>query len=183
MAHFSPDRRTLLRTCGLGSLALLMPSSVSRLAGQQGREPALPAPTSNMLNDLASWAVRVRYEDFPPAVIAKTKRLMLDTIGCAIGAIDGDPIRIATEVVRQQGGHPQATVLGGGWKASAEQATFLNAMAIRYLDFNDYAAFGYPHHPSINAGAALAMAEMLQLSGADALLGLAVAYEVHIRFA
>lgn len=135
-----------------------------------------------MLNDLASWVVNVRYEDFPPGVIAKTTRLMLDTIGCAVGAINGEPIRIATAVVRQQGGHPQATVLGGGWKASAEQATFLNAMAIRYLDFNDYAAFGYPHHPSINVGAALATAEMLQLSGTDALLGLAVAYEVHIRF-
>ena len=135
-----------------------------------------------MLNDLASWVVKARYEDLPAEVIAKTKRLMLDTIGCAVGAINGEPIRIATEVIRQQGGHPQATVLGGGWKASAEQATFLNAMAIRYLDFNDYAAFGYPHHPSINVGAALATAEMLQLSGTDALLGLVVAYEIHIRF-
>ena len=134
-----------------------------------------------MLADLASWVVKVRYEDFPPHVIAKAKRLLLDTLGCAIGAIDGEPVRIAAEVVRQQGGNPQATVIGGGWKASAEQATFLNALAIRYLDFNDYAAFGYPHHPSINVGAALAIAEMQQLSGKDVLLGLTVAYEVHIR--
>ena len=136
-----------------------------------------------MLNDLASWVVKVRYEDFPADVIAKTKRLMLDTIGCAVGAINGEPIRIATgSGSSSRVAIPQATVLGGGWKASAEQATFLNAMAIRYLDFNDYAAFGYPHHPSINVGAALATAEMLQLSGTDALFGLAVAYEVHIRF-
>jgi 2-methylcitrate dehydratase len=134
-----------------------------------------------MLADLASWVARVRYEDFPPEVIAKAKRLLLDTIGCAIGAIDGAPVRIAAEVVRQQGGHQQATVLGGGWKASAEQATFLNALAIRYLDFNDYAALGYPHHPSINVGAALAIAEMQGLTGKDLLLGLTVAYDVHIR--
>ena len=181
VAAFSPRRRTFLQTCGLGSLALVMPRSVTPLSGQQA-QGAEARPTSTMLADLASWVARVKYEDFPPHVIAKAKRLLLDTIGCAIGAIDGEPVRIAAEVVRQQGGNQQATVIGGGWKASAEQATFLNALAIRYLDFNDYAAFGYPHHPSINVGAALAIAEMQGLSGKDVLLGLTVAYEVHIRF-
>jgi 2-methylcitrate dehydratase len=139
-------------------------------------------PSTTMLADLASWVATVRYDDFPPEVIAKTKRLLLDTLGCAIGAVDGEPVRIAAEVVRQQGGNPQATVIGAGWKASAEQATFLNALAIRYLDFNDYAAFGYPHHPSINVGAALAIAEMQQLAGKDLLFAIALAYEIHIRF-
>jgi 2-methylcitrate dehydratase len=73
-------------------------------------------------------------------------------------------------------------VIGSGWKASAEQATFLNALAIRYLDLNDYASFGYPHHPSINVGAALAIAELQQLTGKDLLLGITIAYDVHIRF-
>ena len=177
----SPNRRSFLQTCGLGSLGLLMPSSVTPLRGQQA--PAAEARLdSTMLADLASWVARVKYDDFPPHVIAKAKRLLLDTLGCAIGAIDGEPVRIAAQVVRQQGGNPQATVIGAGWKASAEQATFLNALAIRYLDFNDYAAFGYPHHPSINVGSALAIAEMQGLTGKDVLLGLTVAYEVHIRF-
>ncbi len=180
MAPYSPRRRTFLEACGLGSLALVLPT-ITPLGAQQA--PTSDArPSSTMLADLASWVARVRYEDFPPEVIAKARRLLLDTLGCAIGAIDGEPVRIAAEMVRHQGGHPQATVIGGGWKASAEQATFLNALAIRYLDFNDYAAFGYPHHPSINVGAALAIAEMQQLTGKDLLLGLTVAYEIHIRF-
>ncbi len=179
MAPYSSQRRTFLHTCGLGSLALLLPGSTARLHGQHAAGGARSTP---MLEDLAAWVARVRYEDFPPEVIAKARRLLLDTLGCAVGAIDGEPIRIATEVIRHQGGNPQATVIGGGWKASVEQATFLNALAIRYLDFNDYAAFGYPHHPSINVGAALAIAELQQLSGKDVLLGLTVAYEVHIRF-
>ncbi len=181
MAPYSPRRRTFLQACGLGTLALVSPGPVSALGAQRGSGGGAQ-PATTMLADLAAWVAKVRYEDFPPEVVAKSKRLLLDTIGCAIGALDGEPIRIASEVVRQQGGHPQATVLGAGWKASVEQATFLNALAIRYLDFNDYAAFGYPHHPSINVGAALALAEMQQLGGKDLLLGLAVAYEVHIRF-
>jgi len=152
-----------------------------RATVQAAQATPAAAPSSAMLTDLARWVATVKYDDFPPEVVAKTKRLLLDTFGCAIGAVEGDPIRIVSRVIRQQGGHPQATILGAGWKASAEQATFLNALAIRYLDFNDYAAFGYPHHPSINLGAALALTEMLGLGGKDLIFGLALAYEVHIR--
>jgi 2-methylcitrate dehydratase len=181
MTPFSPRRRTFIKTCGLAPLAFFAPPMPVSLNAEQAPHAAA-LPTATTLHDLASWVDRVRYEDFPPEVIAKTKRLLMDTLGCAIGAIDGEPIRIVSELLRQQGGHPQATIIGGGWKASVEQATFLNALAIRYLDFNDYAAFGYPHHPSINVGAALAVAEMQQLTGKDLLLGIATAYEIHIRF-
>ena len=72
-------------------------------------------------------------------------------------------------------------MIGAGWKTSCDEAAFVNAMAIRYLDFNDYAAFGFPHHPSINLAAALAVTEMRNLSGKDLLLGLTAGYEVQVK--
>src|SRR5258705_13650318 len=88
---------------------------------------------------------------------------------------------MAEQVVALQGGNPQATAIGLGRKVSCEQAAFLNGMALRYLDYNDYAAFGSPHHCSINVAPALAIAEMRGLGGKDLLLGIIVGYEVQLR--
>src|SRR2546422_4768808 len=54
-------------------------------------------------------------------------------------------------------------------------------MAIRYLDYNDYAALGSAHHCSINVAPALAVAEMQGLTSKDLLLGIIVGYEVQLR--
>jgi 2-methylcitrate dehydratase len=125
--------------------------------------------------------VGLRYEELPPEVIARAKRVLLDTVGCALGAIGAEPVRAAQRVVALQGGNPQATVLGLGRKASCDQAAFLNGMALRYFDYNDYIALGRPNHASINVAAALAVAEMQGAGGKDLLLGLIAGYEVEVR--
>ena len=130
---------------------------------------------------MARWVVALRYEELPPEVIARAKRVLLDTFGCALGAIAAEPVRIAQEVVALQGGNPQATVLGLGRKVSCDQAAFLNGMALRYFDYNDYIALGRPNHASINVAAALAAAELQGASGRDLLLGLVAGYEVEVR--
>ena len=65
-------------------------------------------------------------------------------------------------------------------------AAFVNGSAIRCLDFNDD-YFGTEHtnahgdtgpHPSDNLGGVLAAAQIAGASGADTLLGIAIAYEV-----
>jgi 2-methylcitrate dehydratase len=107
--------------------------------------------------------------------------VLLDTLGCALGGLNADPVRMARRVAELEGGKPQSTVIGVGSKVSCEQAAFLNGMALRYLDYNDYAAFGSPHHCSINVAPALAIAEMRGLGGKDLLLGIIVGYEVQLR--
>jgi 2-methylcitrate dehydratase len=131
--------------------------------------------------DIARWVVELRYEQLPPDVIARAKRVLLDTLGCALGAIGAEPVRAAQRVVALQGGSPQATILGLGRKASCDQAAFLNGMALRYFDYNDYVALGRPNHASINVAPALAVAEMQGLSGKALLLGLVAGYEVEVR--
>jgi 2-methylcitrate dehydratase len=131
--------------------------------------------------DIARWVVGLRYEELPPDVIARAKRVLLDTLGCALGAIGAEPVRAAQRVVALQGGNPQATILGLGHKASCDQAAFLNAMALRYFDYNDYLALGRPNHASINVAPALAVAEMQGSSGKTLLLGLVAGYELEVR--
>jgi 2-methylcitrate dehydratase len=176
------ERRDFVRWCGATAL-LAASRGAAPLA--QTREEGSGQPrkvaSRTVLEDLGVWVAAMRYEDLPPATVKKAKYVLLDTLGCAIGAVDAGPVRIAQKVVSARGGSPQASVIGAGWKTSCDEAAFVNAMAIRYLDFNDYAAFGFPHHPSINLAAALAVAEMRDLSGKDLLLGLTVGYEVQVK--
>ena len=166
-------RRDLLKYCGAGVLAL------ATSLGPAARAQTAKGPT--VAEEIARWVVALRYEDLPPDVIARAKRVLLDTIGCALGAIGAAPVRAAQLVVARQGGNPQATVLGLGRKASCEQAAFLNGMALRYFDYNDYIALGRPNHASINVAPALAVAEMQGASGKALLLGLVAGYEVEVR--
>ncbi len=182
MKPMKMDRRDFVQRCGTG-LLLAAGGSVAALAQESRKDSAQPTGPDKrtVLEDMGAWLAAMRYEDMPATTIKKAKYLLLDTFGCALGAVNGKPVKIAREVIRVRGGSPQATVIGTGWKTSCDEAAFLNAMQIRYLDFNDYAAFGYPHHPSINLAAALAIAELRNLSGKDLLLGLVVGYEVHIK--
>lgn len=136
---------------------------------------------TTLVESVANWVWKLNYEELPPEVIAKAKRILLDTLGCALGAVHAEPVRMARQVVSMQGGNPQATAVGVAWKTSCDQAAFLNGMALRYLDYNDYAASGRPHHPSINVAPALSVAEMQGLTGKDLLLGTTVGYEVQLR--
>src|SRR5260221_6132 len=136
---------------------------------------------ATVAEDMARWIVALRYEQLPANVVAATKRVLFDTLGCALGGVSAAPVRMAEQVVALQGGNPQATAIALGRKVSCEQAAFLNGMALRYLDYNDYAALGRPHHPSINVAPALAVAEMQRLSGKDLLLGIVAGYEVEVR--
>ena len=178
-------RRDFITLVG-GAAAALSPAWPSPIALAQTAVSPPKNPNSGgrgptVAQDVARWVVELRYEQVPPDVIARAKRVVLDTVGCALGAIGAEPVRIAQQVVAQQGGNPQATVLGLNRKASCDQAAFLNGMAMRYFDYNDYIAMGRPNHASINVAAALAVAEMQGASGRDLLLGLIAGYEVEVR--
>ena len=180
-------RRDFLKTSGIGALALSSPgwgapavqTKTGALEVKAGEKRAQARTT--VAEDIGKWVANLRYEDLQPQTIQKAKRVLLDTLGCALGAVDAPPVRMARQVVALQGGNAQATVIGVGSKVSCEQASFLNGMALRYLDYNDYAALGSPHHCSINVAPALAVAEMKGLTGKDLLLGIVAGYEVQIR--
>ncbi len=128
---------------------------------------------------MARWVFDLRYEELPSEVITRTKLIILDTIGCALAALDAPPVRLARQVAREQGGNPLATPLGASWRTSADQGAFINSLAARYLDFNDYTEVG--GHPSTNIGTVLAVGEATGAGGKDLILATNVAYEMQLR--
>lgn len=135
-----------------------------------------------VVDDLAAFVVGARPADLTTQSRNALKRNVLDSIACAIGALDGELIPAIRAHTEEFSGRPTATLVGGG-RASVDQAAFFNAVLVRYPDLLDtYLTVGGLCHPADNFGAILAVAERLDTSGADFLLALAVAYEVQCRF-
>ena len=97
-------------------------------------------PSENSLaRSLSDYALALRYDDLPADVAWKAKRMTLDTLGCAIAAFNGEPVRIARKLAADiQAKIRAATILGTDNKSSLDMATFVNVTMARYLDLNDY---------------------------------------------
>ena len=136
----------------------------------------------HMVDDVADFVVDATLTDIGAEPLLTLKRNVLDSIACAVGALDGEligPIRAHAE---QFSGGSTATFIGGG-RASVDQAAFFNAVLVRYPDLLDtFLTPGGLCHPADNFGAIFAVAEHVDASGADFLLALALAYEIQCRF-
>ncbi len=131
--------------------------------------------------DLARFVVQASYEDLSELARQQLKLRILDSLGCAIGALSGEPIRLLRQHIEDFGGQGHCTLIGGG-RTAPDRAALYNGALVRYLDFNDsYIAKGESCHPSDNLGAVLAAAQYAQRSGRELLTALAVAYQVQCR--
>jgi 2-methylcitrate dehydratase len=133
------------------------------------------------LEALGALAHSVRFEDLPAEVVSDTKARVLDTLGCAFGALNSDVGQAVRHMAAACGGAPQSTLIGTGEKTSAPLATLVNGSLLRYLDSNDYYFARDPAHPSGNLAVALAVGEREHRSGRDLISALVAAYEIHLR--
>lgn len=134
------------------------------------------------VEQLAAFVTGARYEDIAAHAKQQLKIRILDSIGCALGALGAGPVAAVRAQIKEFGGNPLCTLIGGDGKTAPDRAAFFNGALVRYLDFMDsYLAKGETCHPSDNFAPVLAAAEYADASGADFLTALAVAYQVHAR--
>ena len=137
----------------------------------------------SVVERLAEWTLGVPSADIPQRAITQAKLLLLDTLGCGLGALDH---AVAAGVVRAmlaQGGAPQSTVIGSTRKISAQNAVLANGALVRVLDLNDYTveSGGLGGHPSDNIPVALALGEAYARPGRDILAAIVIGYEIFAR--
>ena len=138
-------------------------------------------PTPTLAEQLAAFVARASYHELSAAAREQLKIRVLDSLGCAIGALDGEPIAMLRAHLEDFGGTPRCTLIGDG-RTAPDRAALYNSALVRYLDFNDsYLAPGETCHPSDNIGAVLAAAEYAVGSGRDLLTAVAVAYQIQCR--
>jgi len=133
-----------------------------------------------IIERLARFSHATRFVDLPVEVVHETKLIMLDSIGCALAAIDQPKGRIGIEYGRLIGGADgPATIIGTGDKVSVFGAAFANGELINTLDMD---AVLPPGHvcPYVLPGA-LALAEQEHASGATLIEAVALAHEISYR--
>jgi 2-methylcitrate dehydratase len=136
--------------------------------------------TPTLAQRLAEYACALRFENLPAPVVHEAKRRFIDSFATAIGAMPADAYAIARRCALRVRGEPGASLLGGG-QSSAEWATFVNGLLIRYLDYNDTYLSLEPAHPSDNLAAVLSVGEMAGRGGRDLITAAVLAYEIQCR--
>jgi 2-methylcitrate dehydratase len=128
---------------------------------------------------LSSYAASLKFSDLPQEVVDKTKRLIIDTLGCALGGYSSEPSKIARAMAEATCPRP-ATVIGSGQRTTPDLAAFANGVMIRYLDYNDVvlSRYGGGHH-SDDIAAVLSPAEVAQGDGKAVIIATVLAYEVN----
>ena len=134
--------------------------------------------TDPIVERLASYANSLEYQDLPSEVVHQVKRLVIDSIGCGLGASDAVPVRAARDLALEVHGSSPATLLGTTDTTTPDMAAFVNGVMVRYLDFNDSYNGKDVAHPSDNIPAVLAAAEAHGASGRQLIAAVALAYEV-----
>lgn len=137
---------------------------------------------TTLVEQLSRYAAQLRYEALPAEVVHQAKRLMIDTIGCALGGYWSEPARIARDMAATVRSSEPVTIIGNGERTSPDLGTFANGVMIRFLDFNDgYTSTGESGHPSDSIAAVLSTAELRRRDGREAIVATVLAYEVFCR--
>jgi len=131
---------------------------------------------------LAAYVAGLRYEALPPAVVEKTKACLLDTLGCMVFGATLQWTRIVADFSREEGGKPQASLIGGAERMSVVQAVLVNSTAGHGFELDDAHTRSSMHAGSIAVATALALSEWRgPVSGRDFITALVAGYEAGLR--
>ena len=125
---------------------------------------------------IAAYAASCTFDAITPRQLTATKQRFFDGIGCAIGAYDSEPARVARAVAATVRGLPPARLYVDGAETTPGMAGFVNTAMMRYLDFNDNP------HGSDTIPVLVAAAEAHGCSGRDLIVAVNIAYEIMRSF-
>ncbi len=116
---------------------------------------------------LAARVAAAEFATIPDNAREVSKQALLDFIGVTIAGMEEPLARILREEALEQGGNPQATIIGTGERTSVQQAALINGSAGHAHDYDDVAT-AMTGHPTVPvAPVVLALAEQKRLSGAE----------------
>ncbi|MBZ5675415.1 MAG: MmgE/PrpD family protein [Acidobacteriia bacterium] len=136
-------------------------------------------------SELARWASRVRFEDFPADVVEVTKLRVMDVIGLSLAGAEtafGKSTRDAVVAMSPAG---PCRILGFGDRVGVTAAAFANGALSQALEFDDTHNESIVHMSSPAVAAALALSEFTsvteRVTGRDLITAVALGNEISCR--
>tara|TARA_B100001093_G_scaffold359999_1_gene344703 strand:- start:389 stop:1759 length:1371 start_codon:yes stop_codon:yes gene_type:complete len=130
---------------------------------------------------LINFASSITYDDLNPAAIKATKIRLIDSFGCALGAINAPTVKAAENISAPVEVGRSARIFGTLKRVSVEHATLVNSAMVRYLDLSDAYLMRSTAHPSDNIPGILALGEAIDALPQDLLVAIIVSYEIQVR--
>ena len=139
------------------------------------------SPMDGVTRAIAASARAISFESLPADVVILARQCVLDWFGVTLAGANEPLARILRDEALENGGNPQATVIGGSMRTSVQQAALINGAASHALDFDDVqmTMSGHPSVPVIPA--LLALAEHRGASGTDFIAAFVAGFEVECR--
>ncbi|MFC1971114.1 MmgE/PrpD family protein [Chloroflexota bacterium] len=91
---------------------------------------------ATVMETIVRFTTKTRFKELPEEVVHETKRLLLDSVGCAIGGLSIDKGRIAVDFARRCGASGEAGIIGTSGRSSYFGAAFANAELFQALDYD-----------------------------------------------
>lgn len=131
--------------------------------------------------ELADRTAALAYDDLPEATVDAAKTQLKSILGVTYAAGTLAPGTRFVEAVEALGGGDEATVVGGGYRASAEDAAMANSYLAQMLEWEDWTFMA--HTGSAVVPTALAAAELAgergdPVSGAELVTAIALGNEI-----
>lgn len=136
--------------------------------------------SATIIENLGKFTAGNQFEQLPAEVVNESKRILLDSIGCALGSINDPKGKIGIDYGRLLGGASgPATIIGTSDRTSVFGAAFANGELISALDFDAILPPGHVS-PYVLPGA-MAIAEAQGVSGKEMLNVTAISHEMSFR--
>jgi 2-methylcitrate dehydratase PrpD len=144
------------------------------MTAQAARSAATNVPITALL---AERSAGLRYRDIPEPVRELARQCLLDWFAVTLAGSQEALARILTDEASEQGGKPQATLIGQRFKTSTQQAALVNGAASHALDYDDV-NMAMTGHPTVAVlPGLLALAEARGASGTDVIAAFVAGYE------
>jgi len=130
---------------------------------------------------LARFCSELKFKDLPSEIVQKTKELILDHIGVALGGSTLSSSRVLLDLVKMQGGKEESSILGSTIKVPSPNAAFVNGSSAHGPELDDTEPETALHPGAAIIPAALSLAETNHLNGASFITSVVGGYEVGLR--
>lgn len=132
-------------------------------------------------DELARWALGLRFDELPGDVIDATKHRILDVIGLSLAGLGtpfGQSVRQAAMALTPDG---PGRILGTGERVAVATAAFANGALSQAMEYDDTHNESIVHMSGPSVGAGLALSEVEPATGRDLIAAVAIGNEISCR--
>ena len=130
---------------------------------------------------IARFALSMRPTTVPAPILHEGKRCIINYLAVALYASADPSMKILTGLFEEEGGNPQATIIGSEMRTSLQNAALANGYLAHLEDYDDthFPTVIHPSAPTIPA--AMAVGERQNATGLDVLTATVLGIEVCCR--